>query len=354
MLRISTLNGRERMSTRELLTIIANAVEAGEHDFFIAASGQHDIGGPLWSADGLPIKIEVSNPGQRVGGMCLPGTRVIVEGAAPADAGWLNSGGEVIVKGDSGDTTAHCAASGKICIGGRSGTRTGALMKHDPLCEPPEVWILKNTGSFSFEFMGGGIAVVCGHDCLNLPSVLGERPCVGMVDGVVYFRGNCPDLPDEVIIEELTAQDQDFLAAGLKNFLADINKSQLLSDFVIWKQWRKIVPASGGERENLPDVSAFHKHGWFEKGIFEGNPDHEKHIGLVPKGEFRLRQPVWENENNLCVDCRECLRHCPVYAIKRRGDPPVYISDDERCMGCSICAAICPKGVWHMKATGRE
>ena len=27
-----------------------------------------------------------------------------------------------------------------------------------------ELWILKNTGSFSFEFMGGGRAVVCGYD----------------------------------------------------------------------------------------------------------------------------------------------------------------------------------------------
>ena len=73
--------------------------------------------------------------------------------------------GQVIVKGDAGDTAGHCAAGGIIYIGGRAGTRSGSLMKRDPLCEPPELWVLrKAVGSFSFEFMGGGCAVVCGHD----------------------------------------------------------------------------------------------------------------------------------------------------------------------------------------------
>lgn len=48
---------------------------------------------------------------------------------------------------------------------------------------------IKNVGSFSFEFMGGGKAVVCGVDSEEFASVLGERPCVGMVGGTVYFRG---------------------------------------------------------------------------------------------------------------------------------------------------------------------
>ena len=37
--------------------------------------------------------------------------------------------------------------------------------------------------------MGGGKAVVCGVDSEEFASVLGERPCVGMVGGTVYFRG---------------------------------------------------------------------------------------------------------------------------------------------------------------------
>ena len=60
-----------------------------------------------------------------------------------ADVGWLNAGGMITVRGDAGDTAGHCSAGGKIFIGGRAGTRSGSLMKHDPLYEEPELWILK-------------------------------------------------------------------------------------------------------------------------------------------------------------------------------------------------------------------
>ncbi|MDE5878524.1 MAG: glutamate synthase, partial [Desulfovibrio sp.] len=65
MLSIMTVKGHERLSTRELLLRIRRAVEAGETEFFIAASGQHDIGGPLWNAEGRPLSFAIENPGQR-------------------------------------------------------------------------------------------------------------------------------------------------------------------------------------------------------------------------------------------------------------------------------------------------
>ena len=49
MLRVSTVDEHNRMSTQELLLAIEAAVEKGETDFYIEASGQHDIGGPLWN-----------------------------------------------------------------------------------------------------------------------------------------------------------------------------------------------------------------------------------------------------------------------------------------------------------------
>ena len=149
MLFISTVEGHERMSTRELLLRIKSAVEAGETDFYIEAAGQHDIGGPLWNAEGRPLRFEIVNPGQRVGSMALPGTEITVRGPAPADVGWLNSGGRITVLGDTGDTTGHCAAAGAIFVAGRAGTRTGSLMKHDPQHEPPELWVLGTVGSLS-------------------------------------------------------------------------------------------------------------------------------------------------------------------------------------------------------------
>ena len=195
MFEIDTIKGHDRMSTQDLLLAIEAAVRSGETEFNIHASGQHDIGGPLWNADGKKLVFHVTNAGQRVGSMCLPNTEIFVEDSTSADVGWLNAGGMITVRGDAGDTAGHCSAGGKIFIGGRAGTRSGSLMKHDPLYEEPELWILKNTGSFSFEFMGGGRAVVCGYDCEEFASVLGERACVGMVGGVVYVRGPISSYP---------------------------------------------------------------------------------------------------------------------------------------------------------------
>jgi hypothetical protein len=90
MLRLNTVQNHERISTQELLLAVREAVEKGETAFHIEASGQHDIGGPLWNRDGKKLTFRVINPGQRVGCMCMANTEILVEGPAPADVGWLN------------------------------------------------------------------------------------------------------------------------------------------------------------------------------------------------------------------------------------------------------------------------
>lgn len=297
---IKSVEGNQRLSTQELLQEIYAAMEQGEREFEIEACGQHDIGGPLWSPDG-PLLFKVSNPGQRVGSMAMDGTTVIVEGPASADTGWLNAGGEIIVKGDSGDTTAHCAASGKIYVGGRVGTRSGSLMKHDPAYEPPQFWVLKNTGSFSFEFMGGGIAVVCGVDCANFSSVLGARPCVGMVGGVVYYRGKAADTVNATIKDtELDDKDKVFLSAGIPGFLEKIGRQELAGELLDMSQWRKIVAKTYEERAaakgKSAKVSAFRNDNWITGGLFGDIViDDNRVLPMVNRGKDRLRVPEWLN-----------------------------------------------------------
>lgn len=351
MLRISTLDNHSRLSTQDLLLQIAEAVAAGETDFHIAASGQHDIGGPLWNKDGKKLHFTVTNPGQRVGSMCLPGTFVTVEGPAPADAGWLNAGGEIAIKGDCGDTAGHCAAGGKIYIGGRAGTRSGSLMKHDPAHEPPELWILNSTGSFSFEFMSGGRAVVCGHDSQILPSVLGERPCVGMVGGAVYFRGPHGELPDDVLLQALDDVDIAWLEAGLDRFLASIGQARLKRELSLWKHWKKLVPSGLHGKKQRSGVASFHAENWIAGGIFgDVIQDDQKVFPLVGTGGQRLARPEWLNETGACIDCRACLKGCPQAAIRRREGErgAIYSVNDGRCIGCGICRAVCPEAVWRM------
>jgi NADPH-dependent glutamate synthase beta subunit-like oxidoreductase/glutamate synthase domain-containing protein 3/Pyruvate/2-oxoacid:ferredoxin oxidoreductase delta subunit len=305
---------KQRLSTQQLLQQIYAALDQGETEFDVLSSGHHVIGGPLWSADGVPLRFRVKNPGQRVGAFGLAGTTIIVEGSTPADAGWLNAGAELIIKGDSGDTTAHCAASGKIYVAGRVGTRSGSLMKHDPAFPAPELWVLKNTGSFSFEFMGGGTAVICGVGCEAGASVLGDRSCMGMVGGTIYLRGSARNLPDDVWLLDLDDADRRFLAEGLPRFLDAIERSaalEMLSDF---SQWQKITAKTYDERQRhhsmRPSMRDFRLNKWVgDGGIFGGllEDDYDLVAGLVNTGADRLKIPHWRNK----AFCAPCESACP-------------------------------------------
>lgn len=350
MLKINTIRHNERMSTQDLLLMIEAAVKAGETEFDIAASGQHDIGGPLWHPDGRILKFHVTNAGQRVGSMCLPNTEIVVEGSTSADVGWLNSGGLITVKGDAGDTAGHCSSGGKIYIGGRAGTRTGSLMKHDPLYEEPELWVLKNVGSFSFEFMGGGRAVVCGVDCEEFSSVLGERACVGMVGGVVYVRGKLSDYPSDILCLELDADDVAFLKGGMNHFLNAIEKSELIAELSDWHEWKKLRPLTFEEKKPqvLPDLAAFRKNEWVRGGIFSDVAvDDFTVLNTVNRGLYRLRVPSWDNEKFSAP----CQFFCPTgiptqkrLALIRAGkiDEALRLILDYTPFPGSICGTLCP------------
>lgn len=342
--KIKTLKNNNRMSTQELLQTITRKIEEGETDFEIEASGQHDLGGSSWSR-GKNLNFKIINPGQRVGAMGMDGTTIVVEGSAPADIGWLNAGAKIIVKGDGGDTSAHCAAGGKIYVGGRVGTRSGALMKHDPKFEPPEFWVLKNTGSFSFEFMGGGIAVVCGYDCDSLSSVLGNRSCVGMVGGVVYVRGKVEGLAKCVGQKKLDKFDKDFLKSGMADFLNSIGKPELADELLDFAKWIKIVPLPKDQKEKKISVKEFKENEWFADGLFgDLVEDNGKVFELAQSGSARLRKPLWDKE--LCVGCNLCLNNCPQKAINEK--TKIYSCDEEKCIGCGICAAVCPRNAWRL------
>ena len=98
---INTIENGKRTSTQNLMQEIWSAIENGFTDFEIDACGQHNIGGSLWSKNGDELNFHIKNPGQRVGSMGAKGTNIYVEGSAPADTGWLNSGAKIIVSAPS-------------------------------------------------------------------------------------------------------------------------------------------------------------------------------------------------------------------------------------------------------------
>ena len=350
---INTIENDKRTSTQNLMQEIWNAINDGFNDFEINACGQHNIGGSVWSKDGSELNFYIKNPGQRVGAMGAKGTNIYVEGSAPADTGWLNSGAKIVVNGDSGDTTGHCSASGKIYIGGNVGTRSGALMKKDPKFETPELWVLGSTGSFSFEFMGGGIAVVCGLNCENMPSVLGDRACVGMVGGIVYVRGNIKNLSDDVFLLDLDENDTAFLTNGLKTYLAEIKKAEHYEELTDFSKWHKIVAKTYEERQKQNNISlkTFRINKWFEEiggSIFSDLiTDDFKSYDLVQTGESRLRKPNWKNY----AYSAPCEYNCPIkiptqkrFSMLRAGKvkEALELVLDYSPFPASVCGQVCP------------
>ena len=351
--KIETVINNERKSTQTLMKEIWQAVDEGCTDFEINACGQHNIGGSVWSKNGENLNFYVTNPGQRVGSMGAKGTNIYVEGSAPADTGWLNSGAKIVVNGDSGDTTGHCAASGKIYIAGNVGTRSGALMKKDPKFEAPELWVFKSTGSFSFEFMGGGIAVVCGVDCENMPSVLGDRACVGMVGGIVYARGAIKNLSDDVYLLDLDTKDEEFLSSGLKTYLSEIKKDDYYDELCDFSKWHKIVAKTYEERKKQNNISlkTFRLNKWFEEiggSIFSDLiTDDFKACDLVQTGSSRLRRPNWKNY----AYSAPCEYNCPIkiptqkrFSLLRKGEikKALELVLEYSPFPASVCGQVCP------------
>lgn len=350
---IETIRNNERISTQELMQEIWAQIDQGVSEFDIKACGQHNIGGCVHSKNKKPLNFYITNPGQRAGAMGTYGTNIYIKGSAPADVGWLNSGAKIVVDGDCGDTTGHCAASGKIYVAGNVGVRSGALMKKDPKFDAPELWVLKSTGSFSFEFMGGGIAVVCGLGCEEFESVLSDRACVGMVGGIVYFRGAVKNISDDVFILDLDEKDKEFLSSGLKEFLKEINRKELYKTLSQFKNWHKIVAKTYEERQKTTDIPAktFRLNKWNKEvgGSIFGNFIQDDFVAydLVQTKDARLRVPHWKNY----AYSAPCEYNCPIkiptqkrFSYLRNGKikEALNLVLDYSPFPASVCGQVCP------------
>lgn len=340
----------KRISTQKLLHSIYKHMDEGVTEFEVTASGQHNIGGSLWSKDGQTLKFRVKNPGQRVGSMGMFGTEIIIDGSAPADVGWLNAGADITLLGDGGDTTAHCAATGNIYVAGRTGTRSGALMKHDPKFPSPEFWVFRTTGSFSFEFMGGGVGVICGFGCEDMDSVMGDRSCVGMVGGTVYFRGKAKGLSQDVWVMDLDEGDKEFLLSGLPKFLDKIGKKDALKALSDMSQWQKVVAKTYEERKvkSLKAMKEFRLEDWVPGGIFgDIIEDDYVVVDYVARGDYRLKYPEWLNARYSAP----CEFNCPVFiptqkriALLRQNklQEALELILDYSPFPASVCGQVCP------------
>ena len=157
--RISGIENGRRIESRILEERIQKAVAEGSRRLEVEAYGHHGIGGRLWRAGSEPVQVRiVGTPGQRVGSMGFPNTRIEIMGPTSDDVGWLNAGAEIIVHGHATNGAANAMAQGKIFVAGNIGSRGMTMTKHNPRFAPPELWVLGSVGDYFAEFMAGGIA----------------------------------------------------------------------------------------------------------------------------------------------------------------------------------------------------
>ena len=348
----------ERVSSRILEEQVQEAVQNGAREIHILAAGQHGIGGRIWPR-GEKVLITVEGPaGQRVGSMGMEGTEIVVKNSVSDDAGWINCGAKITVLGDVTNGAFNAAAQGILYVQGSGGARCDTMTKHNPRFEPPQSWYFRSVGDSFAEFKAGGIAVVCGVEPRNPDSVLGYRPCVGMVGGVIYFRGPIQGYSDkDVKLLDLTDQDWDWLTTNMKPYLEAIDRTshyeELASSRDAWKKLISYTPQEKRQRRAIRmSTSDFRKKNWYkevgEGGIFAEYLDHD--LTLLPyitTGKDRRNKPVWANDKYAPPCAYACPSQIPSHkraSLIRQGllQDSLELVLRYSPLPATVCGQICP------------
>ncbi len=359
----------KRVPSRILEEEIQEAVKGGAREINVVAEGQHGIGGRIWPR-GEAVKITVEGPaGQRVGSMGMSGTEITVRGSVSDDAGWINCGARITVLGDVTNGAHNAAAQGVLYVQGSGGARCDTMTKRNPRFEPPQSWYFRNVGDSFAEFKAGGIAVVCGVEPRDPENVLGYRPCVGMVGGVIYFRGKTGGYSErDVQLLGLSDQDWEWLTENLKDFLKAIDREssyrELTRDIADWKKLVAYTPAEkAGRQKKRLSTADFRKDVWEKAvgqgGIFGEFINHDLTIlPYITTGAERRNRPVWNNEKYLPPCAYACPTRIPSHkraTLIRQGKMKEALDLVLRYspLPATVCGQICPNLCMQSCSRGR-
>ncbi|HOS96648.1 MAG TPA: FAD-dependent oxidoreductase [Deltaproteobacteria bacterium] len=355
---IAGMEDDRRIESRILEERIQRAVAEGYHRIEVQAHGQHGIGGRLWNTDGKPVKVEIRGfPGQRIGSMGAPGTTIEVHGSASDDVGWLNAGATIIVHGDATNGVANAMAQGRIYVAGDIGARGMTMTKQNPRFEPPELWVLGGVGDSFAEFMAGGVAVVCGHGShYRRNSILGTRPCVGMVGGKIFFHGHQKSYSEaDAKIVRITDEEWEWLRKGLKDFLQVAGKEYIFEELTHDRStWQLITARAPSEKLSIrrSTMRQFHTEVWDRElgagGLIGDLTNLDRgQIPVITTGDLRRFVPSWENHKYLPPCQASCPTGIPVqkrWELIRKGelDKAVNLSLEYTPFPATVCGHLCP------------
>ncbi|PHR30121.1 MAG: glutamate synthase [Desulfotalea sp.] len=345
-----------RIGSMEFEKLVRDAA-AKTNDLTLEPFGQHNIGIRLQRQDGLNITVKGPS-GQRLGCMGLPGTKIVCEGASSDDVGYLNIGAEITVLGDATNGVCNAMANGKVFIAGSIGARGLTMTKWNPQYSKPELWVLGSTGDSFAEFNCGGTAVICGINPKSPNNILGYRPCVGMVGGIIYFRGKIDDSYSKTNSKLGQPDDTQWhwLQNNIQDYLENIRQPELLETLSKREEWSVLVAITPQERALMfsgpMSMTEFKNEHWNK--AFGGDPLRDLAPGLdrspiatIVTGDLRRKQPYWGNAESAAP----CTYYCPVHIptvdrlrLIREGkiDEAYNMLLRYTPLPASVCGSVCP------------
>ncbi|MEW6428976.1 MAG: FAD-dependent oxidoreductase [Thermodesulfobacteriota bacterium] len=347
----------QRISSKTFAEMVLAASQQS-HELHLETYGQHNVGGRLFSKDASPFSVTISGPcGQRVGCMGQPGTTITVNGPASDDVGYLNIGADIIVRGDASNGVCNAMAQGRVMVGGSIGARGLTMTKWNPDYSRPELWVLGSVGDTFAEFNCGGIAVVCGVEPKSA-NILGYRPCVGMVGGTIYYRGETDGSYSRTSVREALPDDEQWqwLVERLPEYLRNIGREELLPALSVRDEWKMLIAITPQERALMfsgpMPMAEFRRKIW--EPAFGGDPLRDLAPGLdrspipvIVSGELRRRAPYWANAEYAAP----CTFYCPVHIptvdrlrLIREGKlgEAYNLILSYTPLPASVCGAVCP------------
>ncbi|MGW8159480.1 MAG: FAD-dependent oxidoreductase [Desulfoprunum sp.] len=337
---------------------MVRAAAAKSPALLLESYGQHNIGIRLQREGGLHL--QVSGPsGQRLGCMGMPGTTILCKGPTSDDVGYLNIGAEITILGDATNGACNAMANGKVYIGGSIGSRGLTMTKWNPEYDKPELWVLGSTGDSFAEFNCGGVAVVCGVNPKNPDNILGYRPCVGMVGGLIYFRGPIDDsFPrTNARLDRPNDEQWQWLVENMPIFLGKIGSANLFSTLTKRDEWRILATVTPQERALMfsgPMPMAEFRNQHWNKAFGGGDPLRDLAPGLdrsaietIVTGDLRRKKPYWANSEAAAP----CTFYCPIHIptidrlrLIREGkiDEAYEMLLRYTPLPASVCGAVCP------------
>lgn len=346
----------QRISSKNFEELVQAAFKESPN-LVLETYGQHNVGGRLIGATD-PITITITGPvGQRLGCMGRPGTTITCHGPASDDVGYLNIGADVIVLGHATNGVCNAMAEGRVMIRGSIGARALTMTKWNPDYQRPQLWVLGSVGDTFAEFNCGGIGVVCGVEPKST-NVLGYRPCVGMVGGWIYVRGEHDGSYSKTNVKEAKPDDQQWqwLMDRMPEYLKSIGREDLQETLSVRDEWKMLIAITPQERALMfsgpMPMHEFRSKVWDK--AFGGDPLRDlapgldrSPIGVVETGDLRRKMPYWANRESAAP----CAFYCPVHipTIDRlrllrdgKGQEAYDLILSYTPFPASVCGAICP------------